>query len=346
MSSVTERPAPDSLLSRRAVLVAGLTALVGASGQRRSRRRRMGTIQTVRGPIPAERFGIALPHEHVMVDFIGADKTGPHRWNADEVLEVMLPYLQAARREGVSGFVECTPAYLARDVRLLRRLAEATGLHILTNTGLYKEPYLPPYAFRESAEQLADRWVLEWEQGIDGTDIRPGFIKIAVNPGPLVPIQQKIVRAAARTSRRTGLTIACHTGHGVAALETLALLQEEGLSLSRYICVHADAEPDRKYHVEIARAGGWVEYDAVGWRPIADHVQLITQFLAEGLIDRLLISHDAGWYHVGEPRGGEIKPFTPIFTQLLPALEKEGLTTAQRRQLLIENPARAFAREA
>ena len=38
----------------------------------------------------------------------------------------------------------------------------------------------------------------EFEEGIDGTGIRPGFIKIAVNPGPLIPIQQKMVRAAAR----------------------------------------------------------------------------------------------------------------------------------------------------
>jgi len=339
-------PDRSALLTRREFLaMAGLTALVGETQERR-RSKRMGTIQTVRGPIPVEKFGIALPHEHVMVDFIGADKTGPHRWNADEVFEVMLPYLQAAKRQGVSGFVECTPVYLARDVRLLRRLAEATGLHILTNTGLYKEPYLPSYAFTESADRLADRWVKEWEQGIDGTDIRPGFIKIAVNPGPLIPIQQKIVQAAARTSKRTGLTIACHTGHGVAALETIALLQKENLPLSKYICVHSDAEPDRKYHVEIAKAGGWVEYDAIGWRPLVDHVKLITQFLADGLIDRLLLSQDAGWYHVGEPRGGEIKPFTPILAGLIPALETEGLTSAQRDQLLIRNPARAFAREA
>lgn len=301
-------------------------------------------IETVRGPISPETFGTALPHEHMMVDFIGADKTGPHRWNADEVCEVMLPYLQAARKQGISGFVECTPAYLGRDVRILRRLSEATGLHILTNTGLYKEPYLPPYAFTESEDQLADRWVRESKEGIEGTDIRPGFIKIAINPGPLIPVQKKIVRAAARTSLRTGLTIACHSGHGPATLEAIGLLQKEGLPLSRFIFVHAEAEPDRKYHIEVARAGAWVEYDAIGWRPIAEHVRLITQFLADGLAGRLLLSHDAGWYHVGEERGGNIKPFTPLLGELIPALEKEGLTPELRRKLLIENPREAFTR--
>ncbi len=301
------------------------------------------TIQTVRGLIPAEKFGLALPHEHVLCDFIGAEKTGPHRWNSDEVAQTMLPHLKAVRMQGVTGFVDCTPAFIGRDVRLLRRLAEATGLHIVTNTGLYKEPFLPPYAFTETEDQLAGRWVAEFKKGIDGSGIRPGFIKIAVNPGPLIPVQQKIVKAAARASRRTGMLIACHTAHGGAALETIALLQKEGLPLSRYVFVHAEGEKDRNFHVEVARAGGWVEYDAVGRRPVAEHVRLITQFLADGLADRLLLSHDAGWYHVGEPNGGRIKAYTALLDELVPALEMEGLKLAMRDKILIENPRRAFS---
>lgn len=300
-------------------------------------------VMTVRGSIPASRLGITLPHEHVVVDFIGADKVSPNRYDADEVYRTLLPHLQAARKQGITGFVECTPNYLARDVRLLKRLSRAADLHILTNTGLYKEPFLPPYAFTDSADRLAERWIKEAEKGIDGTAIRPGFIKIAVNPGPLVPVQKKIVRAAARTSKETGIVIACHTGHGPAALETMEILRDEKLSLSRYIFVHAEGETDRKFHVEVAKAGGWVEYDAIGWKPIEEHVKLVTAFLADGLIDRLLLSHDAGWYHVGEPKGGEIKPFTRLLGELIPALDKEGLTPSQRNQLLVLNPRRAFA---
>lgn len=299
-------------------------------------------IQTVCGAISADKFGRALPHEHIMVDFIGAKETGTHRWNRDEVSARMLPFLKDLRKQGFQSFVDCTPAYLGRDPHLLKRLSEQSGLHILTTTGYYKEPYLPEHAFTESADQLAARWVLESEKGIEGTDVRPGFIKIAVNPGKLIPIQQKIVRAAARASKKTGLTIACHTGHGVAALETVHILQEEGVPLSKYIFVHADSEPDTKSHFEIARAGGWVEYDAVGWRPIIEHVKLITAFLAEGLAERLLVSHDAGWYHVGEKNGGDIKPFTPIWDELLPALEREGMKPEMRRQLFITNPRKAY----
>ena len=87
-------------------------------------------------------------------------------------------------------------------------------------------------------------------------------------------------------------------------------------------------------------SGDW--YDAVGWRPIMEHVKLITAFLAEGLAERLLVSHDAGWYHVGEKNGGDIKPFTPIWDELLPALEREGMKPEMRRQLFITNPCKAY----
>lgn len=297
---------------------------------------------TVKGPIQPSRFGVALPHEHVMVDFVGADKTGPHRWDPDEVFRVVRPYLEEARKAGVTGFVECTPMFLGRDVRLLKRLADATGLHIVTNTGLYKEPYLPPYALKEDADALAERWTAEWRDGIEGTGIKPGFIKIAVNSGKLIEVQRTIVRAAARCSRATGLVIACHTGHGPAALECLDILREERLPLSRFIFVHADAEPDTRFHFDVACAGAWVEYDAIGWKPLTDHVRLITALLAQGLADRLLLSHDAGWYSVGEPGGGDFKPYTPLVRDLLPLLEREGVQRSQLRSLTVDNPRRAF----
>jgi phosphotriesterase-related protein len=307
-----------------------------------SKERYVGQIMTVRGPIPPGLFGMALPHEHVLVDFIGADKTGRHRYDPDDVFRVMLPYLKEAREQGWTGFVDCTPAYLARDPAVLRRISEASDLHILTNTGYYKEPFLPPHAFTDSVDALADRWVREFEEGIDGTGIRPGFIKIAVNPGPLVPIQQKIVRAAARAHRRTGLTVASHTVAGVAALEELDLVEKEGMDPGRFIVVHADGEPDREFHQKIARRGAWVEFDGVGGRPTAEHVAMILAFLERSGPDRLLLSHDAGWYNVGEPDGGRQRGFTSLVSDLLPALRDRGVKEELLRQILTTNPARAY----
>lgn len=305
------------------------------------------TIMTVRGPIDATEFGKALAHEHVMVDFIGAARTGRHRYNQDEVVAVILPYVQAVRERGFSGFVDCTPAWLGRDVEVLRRLAELTDMHILTNTGYYgtsEGKYLPSHAFTETAEQLAARWVAEWEAGIEGTGIKPGFIKTSVNKGPLNKTDKKLVRAAAKAHLQTGLTIACHTGEAKAALGVLETVRGEGLSPSALIIVHADGIKKEKVQLKLAEAGVWLEYDGVSDESIKRHVRLIKKMLDGGFGDQLLISHDAGWYWVGEGERGKkkIRPYTTISDKLIPALKSAGVSDAEINKVLVDNPGRAF----
>lgn len=304
-------------------------------------------IMTVRGPIAPESFGKALSHEHIMCDFIGAEKTGRHRYDPEQVVATMRPFLQAVRERGFTGFVDATPAYIGRDPKVLRRLAELTGLHILTNTGYYgaaNDKFLPTHAFTETADQLAARWIAEWRNGIDNTGIKPGFIKIGVDPGPLSAIDRKLVEAAARAHRQTGLTIACHTGEAQAALSVLEVVREEGVDLSALIIVHADSIPDVAVHERLAKSGAWVEYDAIGAKPIGEHVRLITHMVQRGFADRLLLSHDAGWYWVGEPDGGKakIRPYTALADELLPALKSAGMNEAILHRLLVDNPRKAF----
>ncbi len=299
-------------------------------------------IQTVLGPIRPSQLGLTLIHEHILVDFIGADNFNKNRYDPNEVFEVMLPYLKEIKALGVTGFAECTPMYLARDAELMARLSKSANMHILTNTGMYKEPYLPKYAFEKTAEELAQMWIDEAKNGIEGTNIKPGFIKIAVNPGNLIPIQQKIVRAAGITSKATGLTIACHTGHGVSAIETMDILEKEGVPLNKYIFVHADAEGNMNYHIETAKRGAWVEFDSIGWGDANRHIQLIKNMLDKGYEDRLLLSQDAGWYNVGQPRGGNIRAFTYIIKEFIPLMEKSGINNDTINKLMITNPAMAL----
>lgn len=337
-------------LCRGAVAAASLTLAhrcVLAESQKRSGGNPM--IYTVRGPIPASQFGFALPHEHIMVDFIGADQTSKERWNPEEVIRTMLPYLKPLRDRGVTGFVDCTPAYLGRDVRVLHRLSEETGLHIVTNTGYYAAvngKYLPQHVYTDTVDALTARWLKEWEEGIDGTGIKPGFLKIAVNPAEGTPaklkeVDARIVRAAARCSKRTGLVVASHTVQGLAALEQVKIFEEERVSPSRFIYVHADGEPDQSLHRQVAERGAWVEYDGIGWRDVQEHVNLILPML-EKHSDRLLISMDSGWYWVGEPNGGKIRDFNVMSDKMMPELKKAGVSEAMIRKLTVENPAKAF----
>ncbi len=301
----------------------------------------VGMVQTVTGPVAPEDLGPTLTHEHILVDFIGAAEVSPDRYDADEVFAVMLPHLLRLREAGVETLVECTPDYLGRDPSLLRRLSLASRVRILTNTGLYKAPYLPERAHTLTADELAAEWISEARGGIGPERVKPGFIKIAVNPGPLVEVQRKIVRAAARTSLATGLPIACHTGSGVAALEEIEILESEGCPASRLIVVHADAEPDRSYDRRIAERGAWISYDGIREGNAADRLALVRRGLEE-FPERLLISQDAGWYHVGEAGGGEVVPFDWLPRAFVPMLRDAGVTRTDIDRLLTANPARAF----
>ena len=305
-----------------------------------------GRILTVRGPVEPSALGTTLVHEHVLVDFIGADRVTPDRYDAEEVFQTALPHLVALRERGCRALFEATPAYLGRDPLLLRRLSEASGLHLVTNTGYYgaaKDRHVPAHAYRETAGQLADRWTREFRHGLDGTGIRPGFLKIGVDAGPLSEIDRKLVEAGARCHLDTGLTIAVHTGNGVAALEILALLVNAGVSPEAWVWVHAQNAGDRATQDWAARQGAWIELDGVGWGSLDGYLDAVVDLKRRGRLDRVLISQDAGWYHVGEPGGGRFRPFTGLFDEFVPALRARGLTEGDIQALLVDNPARAFA---
>jgi phosphotriesterase-related protein len=324
---------------------AGWLADLGARSAQASAAPGEGQVWTVLGPIAPEEFASALCHEHVLVDFIGADRVSRDRYDANEAFDVALPHLRRARELGCRGFVECTPAYLGRDPQLLARLARAADLHILTNTGYYgaaKDQYVPRHAFDESANELADRWVKEWEGGIEGTGVRPGFIKTGVDAGPLSAIDRKLVQAAARTHARTGLTIASHTGDTRAALEQLEVVAREGIRPDAFIWVHAQNDWAPQSRVDAARTGAWVEIDNVSEKTAAECASRVTTLKHAGLLRRLLVSHDAGWYRPGEPRGGSFRGFETVYTAFIPALCQAGWTDAEIRQLMVANPAEAF----
>lgn len=290
-------------------------------------------------------MGLTLIHEHMLVDFIGADSISPDRWNRDSVVSKVLPYLLQVKEHGVKTILDCTPSYLAKDPLLLKTLSEKSGIQILTNTGFYGAvggKYLPEFVQTESAEQLAERWIDEFQNGIEGTGIKPGFIKISVNEADtLSEIDQKLVRAAAITHQKTGLTIASHTGTWKTAAQEVKILQEMGVKPSEFVWVHAQAEKDFENYRKAAEMGVWISLDGIGWA-IDPYVERLLFAKEKGFLDQILISHDAGWHDPSKPYGGDFQPFTNIFEKLIPGLNEKGFSQSDWNQLLIENPKQAF----
>jgi phosphotriesterase-related protein len=302
-------------------------------------------VITVDGEIPAGSLGKTLHHEHLLVDFIGADSTGYHRWNRDSVVEKVLPYLVEIKEKGYKTLVECTPAYLGRDPELLKMLSEKSGLQLITNTGYYSAvnaKFLPEHAFAETASQLAERWIDEARNGIESTGVYPGFIKIAVEGKPLEEINRKIVEAAAIAHKATGLTVMSHTGPALPAFQQIEILKKAGVHPSAFIWTHAQNEPDFNSHFEAAQMGAWVAFDNFTSGNLEKYIKIAREMKTRGLLHKLLFSHDAGWYKPGEPGGGSFRGFTDIENMLIPALQEAGLSQQDINQLFVLNPAEAF----
>jgi phosphotriesterase-related protein len=310
-------------------------------------------IMTVNGPLQASEMGITLTHEHVLVDFIGADSTGYNRWNRAEVNDKVLPYLDEIRKYKVSTLMECTPAYLGRDPWLLQSLSQKSGLNIMINTGYYgarNNLYIPQIFYDLTAEELARIWVDEFENGIDGSGIRPGFIKIGVDGNDTLSKEHlKIITAAALTHQRTGMVIASHTGPELPAFAQIRVLQSMDIDPSAFIWVHAQGG-SLEGNLKAARMGAWISLDNVSldrepgssfdvnW--YAERIRLLK---GAGALNRILISHDAGWYTPGVEDGGSFRGYTAIFTALLPVLAEKGFTQEDIKQLLEINPRNAFS---
>jgi phosphotriesterase-related protein len=306
-------------------------------------------LQTVRGRVPVETLGLILPHEHLFTDLRGPLAAGYASADPEAVVRVMAPYLAAAHAAGVTALVECSAIGVGRNVAVLRRLADVTPIHIVAPTGVYRDAFIPPAWRESSAEPLAEMWVRDLTEGIEGGSVRAGFIKMAVSDAGITPLEVRNLKAAALASRATGAVVASHTIGGANARREMDVLEAEGLDLRRFIWVHAHVEPDQAFHLEAARRGAYVEFDTVGadWQAQDALVDYTLALIEAGCVEHVLLSHDAGWYDPaqpdGQPTGGRIRGFTALVDEFIPALRARGVTDDVVHLITVTNPARAFA---
>lgn len=312
-------------------------------------------LMTVNGEIAVDAMGASLIHEHIMVDWIGADSTGSHRWDRSKVVERVLPFLMEVKNRGVKTFFDCSPAYLGRDPMVLKELADKTGLNLVTNTGYYgarNNKFIPKHAFEATPEELAQIWIDEFQHGIEGTEVFPGFLKISVGPSDTPSLfHTKLIKAAAIAHKKTGLTIVSHTGPDGPAFAQLKVLEEAGVSPEAFVWTHAQ-NGSLEGHIKAASQGTWISLDNVryvapgsaqGKGNIEWYVHHLSAIKKEKLLHKILISHDAGWYTVAEENGGDFRAYNDIFGHLIPALRANGFTQEDIDLLLVENPKKAYA---
>lgn len=301
-----------------------------------------GRVMTVRGPVKPAELGLVLAHEHLFSNF-GGDPAEWASYDEDALTATVLPYLRKLSKLGCRTIADATAAWFGRRPDLLRKLSVASGIHVLTNTGYYgaaNDRYVPQSAYEESPDAIAARWTEEFQKGIGETGIRPGFLKIGVDEGPLSEIDRKLIVSAARTHKQTGLTIAVHTGgNPEAARQQIEILRAEGVSPSAWIWVHANSVLEAGELLRAAEQGAWISLDGLEEASVDRHLVLLQRLRQAGRLGQLLLSHDGNSFRA---TGRAPRPYEALFTHFLPLLRKEKFAESEIRQLTRTNPQQAY----
>ena len=312
-----------------------------------------GSVMTVNGPVDPADLGVCLPHEHLLSRF-GAAPAEPPEYDSRRVDDQVLPYLAYLKTLGIAAIADCTAYGFGRAPERLRQLGATSGLHLITNTGYYgaaDDRYVPAAAYRLTAEQIATEWIGEFEAGIGDTGVRPGFVKTAVDPGPLSEIDAKLIHAAALTHRATGLTLAVHTGNNVpAAAQIRTLLEGEGLAPDAWTWTHAQDVPDPEPLLNAAATGTWISLDGIktpyyqngnlqGTSTLDRHLEHVLALREAGFLDRILLSHDGSAF---PPAPAGPRPMDFLSNTFLPLLRASGVSDEEIETLTVTNPARYF----
>jgi phosphotriesterase-related protein len=306
----------------------------------------MTHLITTLGPKSADELGMILPHEHIFVDLGPIEAENWRNATAEPVIALMTPYIEEIKAQGITALVECTPMGVGRRADIDRAVSEATGLPVLVPTGIYRQPWVPDWAIQAGEDELTDWMLSELTDEIEESGVQAAWIKISAGDDGITPVESKILRAAARAGRETNAIIGSHTIRGRVVRDQLDIIEDAGYSAERFIWIHTQNEPDFDLHLEMARRGAWIEYDAIGSDRFDDawHVDHVRRVLDAGFGAQLLLSHDRGWYDPSKPGGGVPRPYTPLVASLLPALRAAGIDEATIRQITEDNPFRAYSR--
>jgi predicted metal-dependent phosphotriesterase family hydrolase len=292
-------------------------------------------VRTIRGDIRPSTLGPCDAHEHLFL--VTPAQPGDELADVDKAIAEA----NAVRRAGAQGLVDWTPTGLGRDLEGLRRVSEATGLHVVGATGLHREVhYASDDPLRsESAEALGERFSSE----IDA-DLPCGIVKAGASYHRLTPFERKAFDAAAITHGRTGAPVCVHTEHGTMGLELVELLGSLGVVASSIILAHVDRNPDAGEHAETGATGAWLQLDGPGrtkYWPDSTILELIAGLVERGHADQLLVGGDTGRASMFRAYGGG-PGMDYVFRRFKPRLERE-LGQELSDRIFVENPARAFA---
>lgn len=307
-------------------------------------------VHTVTGPVPVDRLGLTLMHEHVITRSPGLERDYPDTYPRPEVADRCAERLSRLRDAGVGTVVDCSPYDLGRDVELLAEVSRRSGMQIVACTGAWLSP--ARFFQRRAPEEIAPLFVKDLIEGIGSTGIRAGIIKCATGAEGITDPHARVLRACAIAHRVTGAPITTHTDVAVRGGEAqLDLLLDAGVAPDAVIVGHSGDSADLEYLGGLLERGAYLGMDRFGVEDmLADslRVETVARLCAAGHAPRLLLSHDANCWNDREDEAAlrAKRPhhhFHHVLDDIVPALRDSGVTDDQVRTMLVGNPQHIFS---
>jgi phosphotriesterase-related protein len=321
-------------------------------------------VNTVTGPVSSDELGKTLMHEHFFFGYPGyqGDLTlGP--FDREAILRTGIEVAERVKAHGVKTVVDATPNDCGRNVELLREISERGEIQIVCSTGYYYEAEGAPayFKFRQglgSAEgEIEEMFMTEITEGIEGTGIKPGVIKLASGKDVISDYEEMFFRTAAKAQRETDIPIITHTQEGTMAPEQAELLISEGADANRVMIGHMDGNTDQAYHIATLDHGVNIAFDRFGIQGLVgmpmDEMRLacLIGLLGTGYGDRIMLSHDTVNVWLGRPPVWPEEAekllanwhITHLFDNVIPLLKDAGISDEQIDQIFVENPRRIFS---
>ena len=302
---------------------------------------------TVQGPVDPSTLGFILPHEHTQCTLWHIQDRWDY-WELTPDEPVILQELAWFKEAGGTALADLTLPGIGRNPAWLLRISELSRLPIVMGGGWYRTAYYPPEALIEkrSVDSLAEELVHDATVGVGETGIRIGILgEIGTDKPWVTPAEERVFRAVARCSRRTGLAISTHAVLSDVGAAQLTILEEEGVDPGRVVIGHADSYPVLDHYLSLINRGAAVEFDFLGmsFTPMEMHgeakvIDLLLELLHRGHADRVLLSHDV--CHNSQLRHFEGNGYTYLSTTFLPRLRERGVSEAEIEQLTVVNPRR------
>ena len=345
----------------------------------------MKVIQTVCGPIPADQLGMTLMHEHCLVDSGGPE--GPYARHGitdpeylaflrspldnenrakvffhmhkhlenQENLDVDLTIREMAyfKRAGGSTIVDVTSPGLGRDIQAMQRIARETGLNIIASTALYVEETHPEPFRKMGIRDLADFFVKELKEGIEGTDIRAAYIGEIGMSDDFTSREQEVLKAAGIAAAETGHAVTVHQPiFRTWGDRILDILMSGGAVPDQVVLSHCDPTLyNMDYHTGLLERGCRLQFDQFKlefpctygpydkrWLPRdIERIRHIKKLCDMGWEDKITVSMDMGAFKRNfRTYGGPGYAYIP--EMLYDYFLFEGVTEAQMHKILYDNP--------